>query len=55
MNVVLSEMAEQVRRRRLMMYTYFKDYDRVNKSLNIKKTHIKLNKKCLLTYSIEKI
>lgn len=28
--VVLSEMAEQVRRRRLMMYTYFKDYDRVN-------------------------
>ena len=26
--VVLSEMAEQVRRRRLMMYTYFKDYDR---------------------------
>ncbi|XP_063445753.1 uncharacterized protein LOC134725669 [Mytilus trossulus] len=28
MNVVLSEMAEQVRRRRLMMYTYFKDYDR---------------------------
>lgn len=28
--VVLSEIAEQVRRRRLMMYTYFKDYDRVN-------------------------
>lgn len=26
--VVLSEIAEQVQRRRLMMYTYFKDYDR---------------------------